>query len=117
MKEYDGVYSIEEIKEKTKNIFEKYRVKRAYIFGSYARDEATKESDIDIMIVSYDSELRTLLILANFETELEEALRKKVDVIIEEVYTEDIKYDNEYGKLAKELFYNEVKKDRRKIFG
>ena len=44
------MYSIDEIKEIVKPILKKYDVRKAYIFGSYARGEATEESDVDIMI-------------------------------------------------------------------
>jgi len=117
MRKCKRIYTIEEIKELTRNIFEKYRIKKAYIFGSYARGEATEKSDIDIMIFGKNSDIKTLLNLAAFENELEEVLKKNVDVVFEEVYTEDIKYDNKYGKLAKKLFYKEIIKDRREIFG
>ena len=45
------IYTFEEIKTITKLIFEKYNIKKAYLFGSYARKEAKLDSDIDIMIV------------------------------------------------------------------
>ena len=45
------VYSIEEIINICTPIFEKYNVDKVYIFGSYARGEATKDSDIDLLIV------------------------------------------------------------------
>ena len=78
------IYTFEEIKAITKPVFEKYKIKKAYIFGSYARGEAKEDSDIDIMIIKEDSNITTLLNLAEFETELERALNKKIDVIIEE---------------------------------
>lgn len=109
------VYSFEEIKEITKPIFEKYEIKEVYLFGSYARGEAKSKSDIDIMIVRKNSKIQTLLNLSEFEAELEKVLNKKVDVITEETYTEDIKSENKYGKLAKKIFYEQVKKDRRKL--
>lgn len=46
------IYTINQIREKSKNIFDKQDfVKEAYLFGSYARGEATENSDIDFMIV------------------------------------------------------------------
>lgn len=110
------IYTFEEIKSISKSIFEKYKIKKAYIFGSYARGEAKPDSDIDIMIVKENSNISTLLNLAEFETELQEALQKKVDVIIEETYLDDTVEENKYGKLAKELFFKEVKKDRRVLY-
>ena len=51
------IYTFEEIKEITKVIFEKYNIKKAYLFGSYAREEAKEDSDIDIMIVKGNSNI------------------------------------------------------------
>ena len=110
------IYTFEEIKEITKSIIEKYNVKKAYLFGSYAREEAKIDSDVDIMIVKEDSNITTLLNLAEFEIALQEALKKKVDVVIEETYTQEIMYENQYGKLAKELFYKQVQRDRRLLY-
>ena len=110
------IYTFEEIKNITKPIFEKYNIKKAYLFGSYARNEAKSDSDIDIMIVKKDSKIVTLLNLAEFEEELEKAFNKKIDVIIEETYTEECMSENKYGKLAKEIFYKEVQKDRRVLY-
>ena len=44
------VYSIDEIKKKTKNTLKKYEVKKAILFGSYAKNLQTSKSDIDIVI-------------------------------------------------------------------
>lgn len=51
----EKIYTIEEIKTITYKIFKKYNIKEAYIFGSYARGEATRNSDIDIIIKKDDS--------------------------------------------------------------
>lgn len=110
------IYTFEEIKLITKPIFEKYKIKKAYLFGSYAREEAKENSDIDIMIIKENSKITTLLDLAEFETELQEALNKKVDVVTEETYLDDNVEENKYGKLAKEIFYKQVKKDRRVLY-
>lgn len=110
------IYTFEEIKSITKPIFEKYKITKAYLFGSYARREATSNSDIDIMILKENSNITTLLNLADFEEELEKAFHKRVDVIIEETYTQEIISENKYGKLAKELFYKQVLKDRRVLY-
>lgn len=111
------IYTFEEIKAITKSIFEKYKIKKAYLFGSYARGEAKIDSDIDIMIVKEDSNIITLLDLAEFETELQEILYKNIDIIIEETYLDDTVEENKYGKLAKEIFFTQVKKDRRVLYG
>ncbi len=110
------IYTFEEIKSITKPIFEKYNIKKAYLFGSYAREEAKTDSDIDIMIVKENSKIITLLNLVEFEEELKQVLNKEVDVVIEETYTKELMNENKYGKLAKELFYEQVQKDRRVLY-
>lgn len=45
----DKVYTLEEIKEKVAPIAKKYGVKKMWLFGSYARGEADKDSDMDFL--------------------------------------------------------------------
>lgn len=45
-----SIISIEAIKEKTVPILRSYPVDKAILFGSYAKDEATSISDIDLYI-------------------------------------------------------------------
>ena len=42
--------TIDEIKAKVAPICKEYGIKRAYLFGSYARGDATEDSDVDIRI-------------------------------------------------------------------
>ena len=44
----EKIYTIEEIKNCIFKILKKYGIEKAYLFGSYARNEANKNSDIDI---------------------------------------------------------------------
>ena len=57
---------------------EKYEVERIGYFGSYARGEQTKESDIDILVV-----FRRPLGWAFFDLQelLEQELQQKVDLV------------------------------------
>lgn len=48
------------------------------LFGSYARDEATPESDIDILIESKEKSYDTLFYMKEF---LEKEFGKKVDLL------------------------------------
>jgi predicted nucleotidyltransferase len=70
------VYDIAEIKERLVPIFKDNRVKRAVLFGSYAKGEAGPRSDIDILV---DSGLRGLDFVGLIEF-VREALQKNVDV-------------------------------------
>ncbi len=110
----EKVYTVKEIKEMIYDIFRKYGIEKAYIFGSYARGEADKKSDVDIMIKK--GNLKTLLQLSALAYEIEQILKKQVDIVVEETYTDDIQYDSETIKLAKSIFYNEVKKERLNIY-
>lgn len=54
---YQKVYSIADIRAKLQPVFQKYNIKKAILFGSYAKGCAKGNSDIDIMV---DSNLRGL---------------------------------------------------------
>jgi len=56
----------------------KFDVDKIMLFGSYARDEATPDSDIDILIESKKKGFRKMLSIQEL---LEKRFRKKVDVI------------------------------------
>lgn len=68
------------------------------------------------MIVKDTSKIVTLIDLVEFENELKSVLGKKVDIVTEETYLDDGVAENKYGKLAKEIFYNQVLKDRRVLY-
>ena len=109
----EKIYTIEEIKNGIFQILKKYGIEKAYLFGSYARNEANKNSDIDIMI-SGGTQLKTILDLIEFEIELKNILKKDVDIISEEVYLE--RDSDEDGELARKLFMNNVMKERVQIY-
>ena len=114
--ENNKIYSIQEIKKMINKILKKYNIDKAYIFGSYARGEATESSDIDIMIKK--GNLTTLLELSKMAIEIEEKFKKNVDIVTEESYTDDIKHVQIPSIIrAKEIFYNEVCKERVLIYG
>ena len=54
-----------------------YEVEKIGLFGSYARNEASKESDIDIFVQMKPN----LFKLVDLKHQIEEDLKKKVDVI------------------------------------
>jgi len=70
--------SIKEIKKKINPILKKNGVKKAAIFGSYARGEQNKRSDVDIW-VELDDE-KSLFDLIGLQLELEKRIKKKVDL-------------------------------------
>ena len=46
----DNVFTIADIKALVRPIAEKYNVDEIYLFGSYARDEADQNSDLDFLV-------------------------------------------------------------------
>ncbi len=73
------VSQIEKLKEKILETLREHEVKRASLFGSIVREEMTDESDIDILIEFRGT--KSLLDLARLKIELEEVLKRKVDVL------------------------------------
>jgi len=71
--------NLDKIKEKINPILEKSDVSQLFVFGSFARGEETKDSDLDL-IVEFNKE-KSLFDLAGLQLELEEALNKKVDLL------------------------------------
>lgn len=73
------IKDIAEIQKIIQPILWKYPIKSASIFGSYARQEAHTESDIDILM-EFSSTI-SLLQFVNIQLELEDLLGKKVDLV------------------------------------
>ncbi|NOU16897.1 MAG: nucleotidyltransferase [Bacteroidales bacterium] len=66
--------------ETIKKYFETRPVLRAYLFGSYARNEADSHSDIDIL-VDLDYSQRIGLQFIQMKIDLEKLLNSKVDLV------------------------------------
>jgi predicted nucleotidyltransferase len=66
-------------KKKVVPVLKRNDVVHAGIFGSFARGEAKKRSDIDILIEFKGR--KSLLDLVGVKLELEETLKRKVDVV------------------------------------
>lgn len=79
-KKIKSMREIKNIKLKIIKILNKYKVKRAGIFGSYSRGEQNKNSDIDIVIEIKDSRM-SLMGFIKLIGLLEEALKRKVDLV------------------------------------
>lgn len=72
------VLTLEKIIEIVKPIALKYNVEAVYLFGSYARGEATADSDLDFLVFGGDTFKKTLIFA--LAEELREAFEKAVDV-------------------------------------
>ena len=71
--------AVDEIREAVLPILRRHGVARAGIFGSYARGDATAESDIDVLVeIGPDV---GLLDFVRIKLEIEEALGQPIDLV------------------------------------
>ena len=75
----DRVLNLDEIRTTAAELARERGVERVWLFGSYARGEATPESDVDIRID--EGELGGLIALAGLYLALRERLGKPVDLL------------------------------------
>lgn len=73
----EKIYTLCEIQTLLSPIFKNHNVKKAIVFGSYGKNCAVAESDVDIFV---DSKLHGLAFIALVE-DIRDALEKDVDVI------------------------------------
>lgn len=71
------------------NLFDKYKVTKLGIFGSFARGEEKPESDIDIIIEF--SETPGMMLFFNTEEYLEKLLNRKIDLVRENAIRPELK--------------------------
>ena len=90
----------DEIREAVRTVASKYNIENVYLFGSYARGDATEDSDCDLRVVGGD--IRSLFQLSGLYIDLEEALGRPVDVVM----TDSIK----------ESFYELIKNEEILIY-
>jgi len=69
----------EEIKKKIISVLVKHGIKKILVFGSYARNEATPKSDLDLIVEFPEG--TSLLDHVGIEIELSEALNMKIDLL------------------------------------
>lgn len=93
-----GLLTVEKIKEICAPLFERYNVRYAYLFGSYAKGKATEKSDVDLLISMPLNGLR----FYEFVEVLRESLKKKVDLL------DDTQLENN-TVLVKEILQDGIK--------
>mgnify|MGYP001623215520 FL=1 len=93
-----GLLTVEKIREICTPLFERYNVRYAYLFGSYAKGKATEKSDVDLLISMPLNGLR----FYEFVEVLRESLKKKVDLL------DDTQLENN-TVLVKEILQDGIK--------
>lgn len=52
MKDAGRVFTVDEIKERLEGLFQEKNIRKAILFGSYAKGLATEKSDVDLVVDS-----------------------------------------------------------------
>lgn len=100
----DKIYSIDEIKNIVAPIAARYGVERVFLFGSYARGEATPESDLDFLVDA--PSFRSLLDYGGLYADFEDVFNKELDL----VSLTSLKYNKD------KLFLHNLRKDACVIY-
>ena len=95
-----SILTIKEIKERIAPLIIKYNIKDVYLFGSYARGEARRDSDIDILCSP--GNVKGLFERVGMIQDFEKSLERKVDVVI-------------IGSKMNDIFKEQIEKDKIKI--
>ncbi|MCH5194133.1 MAG: nucleotidyltransferase domain-containing protein [Oscillospiraceae bacterium] len=101
------VYKFEEIVEKVRPIAEQYKINSVWLFGSYARGDATEESDIDIIVGEGDYDGWKI---GGLYEDLREAFQKDIDLITE------AQISRSRNDPLHKRFVEEVELDRKVIY-
>ena len=104
----DRVYSLDEIAKLIAPVAKKYNIPKVYIFGSYARGEATADSDVDLMIEV--GSLHGLEVIGALE-DFKNVLKKPVDLITTRSLTQD--RTQKYSQ----IFIKNLEKEKMVIYG
>jgi len=105
------VYTVDELKQKIAPLAVKYELPAVYLFGSYARNEATEKSDVDIMIERTGSKIKSLFHMGGLYNDLCDCFGKEVDLITAEAL------EQESTQERTPWFVESVKEERLKIYG
>ncbi len=90
----------DEIKTTVSNILSRYPVSRASVFGSFARDEATGSSDLDLLVEFYHP---VGVRFFGLKEDLEKAIDRRVDLF-------------RYSDMMLSAQYDEVLKEAQTIY-
>lgn len=86
--------SIAAIRKRVAPIYEKYPIRKAYLFGSYARGNATESSDVDLCI---EGDIKSFFMLSGIYSDLKDALGTELDLLNKlpdsDLFKENLKRD------------------------
>ena len=97
----ERIMTFDEIVMIVRPLAEKYRIEKVYLFGSYARDEASVESDLDFLVYGGDN-FKAVNIFA-FAEEIRNITNKDVDAF----EIREVNQDSD--------FFKEISKERKLV--
>ena len=104
------VYTLDELKIKIIPIAQKYDIPAVYIYGSYARGDASDNSDVDVLIQRKGSNIIGWMMGSLYE-DLSESIGKGIDLMTEEALEQhDMRNRTPW-------LYDNLLKERVKIYG
>lgn len=104
------VFTLEQIKQIVTPIAKKHDVRKLSIFGSYARNEADADSDVDLFVDAPN--LDTLFLLLGLRADLEDALGKEIDLVT----AADISYAIQKNDPLQNKFIRNLRKDAIELY-
>jgi predicted nucleotidyltransferase len=103
------ILTLETIKERIAPLAEKHGIAAVYVFGSYARGEATGMSDVDLCID--DGKIKTLFELGGFYADVEQTLEKPLDLVTVAAMQQPTQ------SRVQKKFRQQVQREKVKIYG
>ena len=71
--------TFQDIRREVRQVAKRYGIERVYLFGSYARGDATAQSDVDLRV---DPGAAKGMAIGGFQYDVQEALGCEVDVAV-----------------------------------
>lgn len=103
-------YTIEEITRRVTPVAQKYGLPAVYLFGSYARGDASADSDIDLLVDISGTGIDSLLKLGGLYSALEEALGAAIDLVTMNSLEEPT------DRRSQQHFREAVRRERKMIY-
>lgn len=100
MKKTQWTYTIDELSEIISPILNNYGIEKAYIFGSYARGDATHQSDLDIYIPTIPARMG-IKYFGMYE-DIQNAVKKKIDIVTDNTAFNSDEEKEAFFKINKE---------------
>lgn len=75
------ILTLDDIRERVSPVAARYGLRAVYVFGSYARNEATEESDVDLLIDRTGSAVKGMFDLGELYNELSRSVGKEIDLV------------------------------------